>query len=150
MDTGELGIVALEVTTALQLENLVLAESLGRITRYSGWRELTAQTFEVLPAKPDQGGRGRRSPLLQPAAAVRVHPGRPRSTHPAAVSGLSPQPPPPSPADPSSATSSTPPQASPPSAPFAASGHPQVLAETLIEKTSGTGPSSVATKPSLF
>ncbi len=56
MDTGELGIVALEVTTALQLENLVLAESLGRITRYSGWREWTAQTFEVRSGSPIKAG----------------------------------------------------------------------------------------------
>ena len=47
MDTGELGIVALEITTAIELERLVLAESLGRITRYPGWHEWTAKTFEV-------------------------------------------------------------------------------------------------------
>ena len=47
METGELGIVALEITTAIELERLVLAESLGRITRYPGWHEWTAKTFEV-------------------------------------------------------------------------------------------------------
>lgn len=56
MDTGELGVVALQISTAVQLESLVLEESLGRITRYSGWREWTAREFEVRSHEPIKAG----------------------------------------------------------------------------------------------
>ena len=56
MDTGALGIVALRVSTALDVESLVLNESLGRISRYSGWREWTATEFEVRSHEPIKAG----------------------------------------------------------------------------------------------
>jgi len=90
MDTGELGIVALEVTTALQIENLVLAESLGRITRYSGWREWTAPTFEVRSGKPIKAGVDGEALSYDPPLRFASIPGALEVRIPPSAPGLSP------------------------------------------------------------
>jgi diacylglycerol kinase family enzyme len=47
MDTGKLGIVVLKVRTAADVAALVAAQAAGAVSRFPGWREWEAETFEV-------------------------------------------------------------------------------------------------------
>ena len=47
MDTGKLGIVVVKVRTAADVVQLVAAQSAGTVSRYPGWGEWEAESFEV-------------------------------------------------------------------------------------------------------
>jgi diacylglycerol kinase family enzyme len=47
MDTGKLGIVVVKVRTAADVVELVAAQTAGAVSRYPGWREWEAESFEV-------------------------------------------------------------------------------------------------------
>jgi diacylglycerol kinase family enzyme len=88
LDEGVLGIVAVAVRSAADAASLVALETAGQISRFGGWREWVAPTFEVRSSEPielgvDGEAQVASSPLrfeIRPAALrVRVaphHPGR--------------------------------------------------------------------------
>jgi diacylglycerol kinase family enzyme len=90
MDTGELGVVALELASAVDLERLVLADSLGRITRYSGWHEWSATTFEVRSHNPIKAGVDGEALVYDPPIRFAAIPGALQVRIPPQAPGLSP------------------------------------------------------------
>jgi diacylglycerol kinase family enzyme len=56
LDEGVLGVVTIDVRTAADVASLVALESAGRISRFAGWREWTAPTFEVRSSRPIEAG----------------------------------------------------------------------------------------------
>jgi diacylglycerol kinase family enzyme len=56
MDTGKLGIVVLRVRTAADVAELMAAQTAGTVSRYRGWREWEAETFEVHSASSIEAG----------------------------------------------------------------------------------------------
>jgi diacylglycerol kinase family enzyme len=47
LDRGVLGVVAVEITGPTDVERFTALEAIGKVRRYSGWREWTAQRFHV-------------------------------------------------------------------------------------------------------
>jgi diacylglycerol kinase family enzyme len=56
MDTGMLGIVVLKVRSAADVAELVAAQTAGTVSRYRGWREWEAESFEVLSGEMIEAG----------------------------------------------------------------------------------------------
>ncbi len=56
MDGGELGIVVVEVGNATDLAELVALQTTGGVSRYRGWRQWTASSFEVRSAARIEAG----------------------------------------------------------------------------------------------
>ena len=90
MDTGELGIVALQLASALDLERLALADSLGRISRYPGWHEWAAKTFEVRSGEPIKAGVDGEALAYDPPLRFASIPGALEIRIPPQAPGLSP------------------------------------------------------------
>ncbi len=90
LDTGELGIIAIELKSALELEDLILHESFGRISRYSGWREWSAPTFEVRSHEKIEAGVDGEALVFEPPLRFAIIPGALRIRIPRQAPGLSP------------------------------------------------------------
>ena len=90
LDTGRLGIIAIELNSALELEDLILHESLGRISRYSGWREWSAPTFEVRSQQEIAAGVDGEALVFEPPLRFEIVPGALRVRIPPQAPGLSP------------------------------------------------------------
>jgi diacylglycerol kinase family enzyme len=56
MDTGKLGIVVLAVRDAADVAELVAAQTAGTVSRYRGWREWQADSFDVRSGAPIEAG----------------------------------------------------------------------------------------------
>ncbi len=93
MDEGVLGIVVIEVSNATDLAELVALQTTGGVSRYRGWRQWTAPSFEVrsrdrIEAGVDGEGLQFDSPLrftsVPGALRVRIAPQHPGYS-PAAV-----------------------------------------------------------------
>ncbi|MGZ4754285.1 MAG: diacylglycerol/lipid kinase family protein [Acidimicrobiia bacterium] len=56
MDSGKLGIVVVKVRSAADVAELVAAQTAGTVSRYRGWREWEADTFEVRSGEPIEAG----------------------------------------------------------------------------------------------
>jgi diacylglycerol kinase family enzyme len=56
MDEGVLGIVTIEVANAGEVASLVALQAAGEISRFRGWRDWTAPTFEVRSSEPIAAG----------------------------------------------------------------------------------------------
>ncbi len=56
MDVGKLGVVVVKVRSAADVAELVAAQTAGTVSRYRGWREWEADTFEVLSGEPIEAG----------------------------------------------------------------------------------------------
>lgn len=56
MDTGKLGVVVVQVRTAGDVAELMAAQTAGTVSRYRGWREWEADTFEVHSAESIEAG----------------------------------------------------------------------------------------------
>ncbi len=56
MDTGKLSIVVLKVRTAAEVAELVAAQTAGSVSRFPGWREWEATSFEVRSGDPIEAG----------------------------------------------------------------------------------------------
>jgi diacylglycerol kinase family enzyme len=56
MDSGKLSIVVVEVNTAADVAELVAAQTAGTVSRFRGWREWEADTFEVRSRQPIEAG----------------------------------------------------------------------------------------------
>jgi diacylglycerol kinase family enzyme len=56
MDTGSLGIVVVKVRSATDVAELVAAQTAGTVSRYPGWREWEAGSFEVRSGEAIEAG----------------------------------------------------------------------------------------------
>jgi diacylglycerol kinase family enzyme len=90
LDTGRLGIVAVEVTSADEAALLVTLESLGQIRRFDGWTEWSAQRFEVASRSPVAAGIDGEAAVLDPPLRFTISPAALRVRLPPTSSGLSP------------------------------------------------------------
>jgi diacylglycerol kinase family enzyme len=75
LDTGCLGIVAVEIETARQAMELVSLEAFGQAHRYAGWHEWEAERFEVGSAAPVAAGVDGEAVVLDPPLRFASVPG---------------------------------------------------------------------------
>ncbi len=71
MDTGRLGVVAIEITGANQAAKLVSLEAVGQVRRFEGWTEWSADRFQVDSGSPVAAGIDGEAVVLDPP--LRVH-----------------------------------------------------------------------------
>jgi diacylglycerol kinase family enzyme len=90
IDTGVLGIVAVEIAGAAQAAKLVSLEALGQISRFEGWVEWSAPQFEVASAGPVAAGIDGEAAVLDPPLRFTISPAALRVRLPPIAAGLSP------------------------------------------------------------
>ena len=90
MDTGELGIVAVQITSAAQAGRLVSLEAVGQVRRFEGWLEWTAPEFVVESGDRVAAGIDGEAVWLEPPLRFRIEPGALRIRLPPSSAGLSP------------------------------------------------------------
>jgi diacylglycerol kinase family enzyme len=90
MDTGQLGIVAVQITSGAQAGRLLSLEAIGQVRRFEGWLEWTEPEFEVDSGDRVAAGIDGEAVLLDPPLRFRVAPGALRVRLPPSVAGLSP------------------------------------------------------------
>jgi diacylglycerol kinase family enzyme len=90
LDTGLLGIVAVEIPHAAAAAKLVSLHAVGQVRRFEGWRQWTAETFEVRSTRSMAAGVDGEALELDPPLRFRVVPGALRVHLPPAAPGLSP------------------------------------------------------------
>ena len=56
MDTAELGVVSLTLTSATDARRFLALETAGQVRKFPGWKEWTTQRFEITSAGPVQVG----------------------------------------------------------------------------------------------
>jgi diacylglycerol kinase family enzyme len=56
MDTGELGVVSLTITSALEARRFLALEASGQVHRFPGWQEWSTPRFEITSGGPVQVG----------------------------------------------------------------------------------------------
>lgn len=89
LDTGCLGIVAIDVDDEAQAAELVALEALQQVSRFPGWREWTADEFEVESSREVAAGIDGEAVTLDPPLRFRVSSGALRIRLPPQA-GLSP------------------------------------------------------------
>jgi diacylglycerol kinase family enzyme len=90
MDTGELGIVAVEVKDAAQAARLVSLEALHAVGRFEGWTEWSADSFELDSASPVAAGIDGEAVVLDPPLRFTISHSALRVLLPPSAVGLSP------------------------------------------------------------
>jgi diacylglycerol kinase family enzyme len=91
LDGGRLGVVTVEVATTAGAAELALLEGLGQVRRFSGWREWTAERFEIESnASVVATGIDGEAALLEPPLQFRIAPAALRVRLPPHAVGLSP------------------------------------------------------------
>jgi diacylglycerol kinase family enzyme len=90
MDTGRLGIVAVEIKNSREMAELISLEALRQVTRFSGWREWTADTFEVQSSRRVAAGIDGEAILLDPPLEFSIAPAALTVRLPPKSPGLSP------------------------------------------------------------
>jgi diacylglycerol kinase family enzyme len=90
LDSGLLGIVAVEVTGPARGAELVSLQALGQVRRFQGWSEWTAERFEVASERTVAAGIGGEAIELEPPLRFRIAPAALRIRLPPAAAGLSP------------------------------------------------------------
>jgi diacylglycerol kinase family enzyme len=90
MDTGRLGIVAVEVLGATAAAKLVSLEALRQVRRFEGWNEWTADSFQVESGSPVAAGIDGEAAVLEPPLRFTIMPAALRVRLPPTVLGLSP------------------------------------------------------------
>jgi diacylglycerol kinase family enzyme len=66
LDTGKLGIVAVEIAGAAEAGTLISLDALGQVRRFEGWLEWTAEQFEVASGAPVAAGIDGEATVLEP------------------------------------------------------------------------------------
>ena len=74
LDTGLLGIVAAQVSDAVDARRFMLLELAGQVQRFPGWLEWTDITFEVDSASPVEVGIDGEALVLEPPLVFRSQP----------------------------------------------------------------------------
>jgi diacylglycerol kinase family enzyme len=90
LDSGQLGIVAVEIKNTTQAAELMALQALGQARRFHGWREWTAAQFEVFSAKAVAAGIDGEAVILEPPLRFRIKPSSLRIRLPPSAPGLSP------------------------------------------------------------
>jgi diacylglycerol kinase family enzyme len=90
MDTGQLGIIAVEIAGARQASELIALETLGQLRRFGGWRQWSAPRFEVVSGSPIAAGIDGEAVVMDSPLEFRIAPAALRVSMPRAASGLSP------------------------------------------------------------
>jgi diacylglycerol kinase family enzyme len=90
LDTGTLGVAAVEVRGSTDVAQLVAAETAGRVQRFRGWTEFATPTFTVEADRPVEAGVDGEALLLEPPLVFRCLPGAVRVRIPAHAPGWSP------------------------------------------------------------
>ena len=90
LDTGLLGIVAVEVTSAAQAAQLVTLQATGQVRRFHGWTEWTTEQFEIDSAHQVAAGIDGESITLEPPLQFTIAPAALRIRLPPGTPGLSP------------------------------------------------------------
>jgi diacylglycerol kinase family enzyme len=90
MDSGKLGIVAVEVKDAAAAARLVSLEALHDVRRFEGWNEWTANTFQIDSGSPVAAGIDGESLVLDPPLRFTISPSALRVLLPPSAVGLSP------------------------------------------------------------
>jgi diacylglycerol kinase family enzyme len=97
LDTGLLGIAAVEISDGAQVAKLVSLEALGQIRRFEGWHEWSAERFEVTSSDPVAAGIDGEAAVFDPplrfgivraALTVLIPPGAPGLSPAASRPGL--------------------------------------------------------------
>jgi diacylglycerol kinase family enzyme len=90
MDTGQLGIVAIEIKSAAQAAKLVSLEAVRQVGRFDGWSEWSADTFQVDSGSPVAAGIDGEAVVLDPPLRFTISPSALRVFLPSSAVGLSP------------------------------------------------------------
>ena len=90
LDSGLLGIIAVQVAGSAAAAELVALEAVGQVRRSSSWLEWSSPTFEVASGGPVAAGVDGEALLLEPPLRFEVAPAALRIRMPPAASGLSP------------------------------------------------------------
>ena len=90
MDTGKLGIVAIEIKDAARAARLVSLEALHDVRRFEGWTEWSADSFEVDSGSPVAAGIDGEAVILDPPLRFTISPSALRVLLPPSAIGLSP------------------------------------------------------------
>ena len=72
LDTGLLGVVAAEISGPAQAAAFVTLEALGHLRRFAGWREWSAEEFEVDSSSPIAAGIDGEATVLDPPLHFRI------------------------------------------------------------------------------
>jgi diacylglycerol kinase family enzyme len=90
LDSGRLGIVAVEIANAAEAAEFVSLNALRQLSRFEGWREWTASEFEVASGGPVATGIDGEAVVLDPPLRFTIAPGALTVLLPPATAGLSP------------------------------------------------------------
>jgi diacylglycerol kinase family enzyme len=90
LDTGLLGVSAVEVRGSADVAKLFAAEAAGQVRRFSGWTEFAGSTFTVESDHPIEAGVDGEATLLDPPLVFRCLPGAVRVRLPTHAPGYSP------------------------------------------------------------
>jgi diacylglycerol kinase family enzyme len=90
LDTGQLGIVAVNIRSAAEAAELISLETVGQVRRFPGWQEWTSGTFEVDSGSRVAIGIDGEAVTLTPPLRFRIAPSALRIRLPPTIAGLSP------------------------------------------------------------
>ncbi len=90
MDTGQLGIVAIEIRGATAAAKLVSLEASRQVRRFEGWTEWSADRFQVESGSAVAAGIDGEAVVLEPPLRFTITPAALRVRLPPSVTGLSP------------------------------------------------------------
>jgi diacylglycerol kinase family enzyme len=90
LDTGMLGVSAVEVHGSADVAELLAAEAAGQVRRFRGWTEFSRPTFTVESDHPIEAGIDGEALLLDPPLVFRCLPGALRVRLPTHAPGYSP------------------------------------------------------------
>ena len=90
LDSGQLGIVAVQIANVAQAAKLVSLNAARQLSRFDGWREWSAPEFEVASNGPVATGIDGEAVVLEPPLRFTIAPGALTVLLPPSVTGLSP------------------------------------------------------------
>jgi diacylglycerol kinase family enzyme len=90
MDDGVLGVLAITITSAGDMQRLVSLQTIGQVDRFEGWREWSTDRFEVRSGGPLEVGVDGEALTMDPPLVFSTRPGALRIRMPRHASGLSP------------------------------------------------------------
>ena len=90
LDRGVLGVVAINVSSAADLQRFISLQAVGQLDRFEGWREWTTERFEVRSEGPVDVGVDGEALTMDPPVVFTSKPGALRVRLPAHAPGMSP------------------------------------------------------------
>ena len=90
IDRGVLGVVAVNLSSASDVQRFLSLQAIGQLDRFEGWREWTTDRFEVRSGGPIEIGVDGEALVMDPPLVFTTKPGVLRVRIPRHASGLSP------------------------------------------------------------